>query len=301
MVQSGSGTFTSGTGTVSLYGNVGINGAKTFDSGTGTVSIKGATTIADSTAFTVGSAGAGGTSTFYGNVVVGASGAGEAASYTQYGSFAQNDENGATSAFTTASGTVSIKGHTTVATGKNLHMTASGAGTFQTGTGQVTLNGNTAVSTTKEFETGTGTVSLKGTTHVADDKTFSVGSAGSASASQFFGGVYVGGSAGGNSAFLTVYGDTTIYKDGGGQFAYFKTTATDSITLSGDVTVAANKNLHMADTGDGTFQTGTGPITLNGDVTVSGTKSFTINTYTNEIVCSHAAADLGDTFCKATR
>ena len=57
--------------------------------------------------------------------------------------------------FDTGSGAVSLNGDTTIASGKNF--TQSGTGTFSTGTGTVSLNGNTDVANNKSLATKAGT------------------------------------------------------------------------------------------------------------------------------------------------
>jgi len=302
MITWGNGVFQTGTGPVRFYGDVEVKTTKTFTSGTGAVKLKGATTVAQNTAFTVGVAGSGGTSTFYGDVVVGGSSNGQAASVTMYGDFAQNDA-GSARTFTTGAGTISLKGSTTVAADKNLHMDSSGSGTFQTGTGDGTFFGNTVISGSNTFETGTGIVSLKGTTQVADDKTFSVGSPGSASDSQLFGGATVGGSAAGNSATLVVYGDTTVYADGGGtaHTIIAQSTNPDSFTLNSGFIFSGDFAMTTS-SGASTFITGTGPLTLNGDVTITGTKTLIPGSGSSAaMMCNNFINASGATFCKASR
>ena len=151
--------MTTGTGLQTLNGNTVISGSNTFTTGSGAVNINGAVLVADSTTVTVGSAGSGGTTTLYGNVVIGDSTG--AASCTVNGAITQADSRnralnraegmkssgeatynhlkcmcfdgfwaleadvGATpSAFTTGTGAVNLNGDVTVASGKNLHMTA---------------------------------------------------------------------------------------------------------------------------------------------------------------------------------
>lgn len=271
--SSSSGTFSTSTGTNTLNGNSVISGSKTFTTGTGAVSLNGATTVADSTAFTVGSAGSGGTSTLYGNVVVGTTSSGQGASITLNGNFAQNDVTGAAATFSTGTSTISINGHTTVASGKNLHMDSSGSGTFQTGTGTVTANGNVVISGSNTFTTGSGAVTLAGNTAVSGTKTLTVGSAGTAGATTLYGALTVGDTGSGGAAVTTLNGNV-LQQDVTGASASTFGTGTGAVSLNGHVTVAANKNLHMTDNAGGTFKTGTGAATFNGNVAITGTKTF---------------------------
>lgn len=270
--SSSSGTFATSTGTNTLGGNTVVSGTKTFGTGTGAVSLNGATTVADSTAFTVGSAAAGGTSTFYGNVVVGATGSGEAASVTLNGDFAQNDVTGADSAFSTGTSTISINGHTSIAAAKNLEM-ASGAGTFTTGTGTATVNGNLVISGTNTFTSGSGAVTLAGNVAVSGTKTLTVGTAGTAGATTLYGALNVGDTASGGAAVTTLNGNVVQQDVTGASVSTFAT-ATGDVSLNGDVTVGSNKNLHMTANAGGTFQSGTGDATFNGNVAISGTNTF---------------------------
>lgn len=272
-----SGTFATSTGTNTLNGDTVISGTKTFTTGTGAVSLNGATTVADSTAFTVGSAGSGGTSTLYGNVVVGSTTTGQGASITLNGDFAQNDVTGAAATFSTGTSTISINGHTTVAANKNLHMDSGGSGTFQTGTGTATANGNLVISGANTFTTGSGAVTLAGDTAVSGTKTLTIGSAGSAGATTLYGALTVGDTTTGGAAVTTLNGNV-LQQDVTGAAASTIGTGTGAVSLNGDVTVAANKNLHMTDNAAGTFKTGTGAVTFNGDTTISGARTFTTGT-----------------------
>jgi len=302
MTNTGSGTFQTGTGTVTLNGATTVSSANTFTTGTGAVTLNGNTAIADSMTFTVGSAGAGGASTLYGNLVVGSTASGGGATTTVNGNFAQGDVTGASvSTFSTGTGAISLNGDVEVATGKNLHMVATSSGTFQSGTGTVTFNGNTQLSGSTTFTTGTGQINLNGATQVADSTPFSVGSISAGGTTQLFGAVIVGsGSANGASTSLDVYGDVTFHDDQDGTAKTFAS-ATGAVTFNGDIGVAAAKNLIMANTGTGQFQTGTGTVTLSGDTTVSSGKTLTVATYTNVIQCSHASGETGSTYCRASR
>jgi len=133
--------------------------------------------------------------------------------------------------FTTGTGAVSLNGDVTVAAGKDIGM--SGAATFTTGTGAISLNGDVTVAANKDigmsgtatFTTGTGAIALNGD--------------------------------------VTVAANMDIGMSGTATF----TTGTGAISLNGDVTVAADMDIGMS--GTGTFTTGTGAIALNGDVTVA--------------------------------
>lgn len=273
---SGTGSFTTGTGTVSLLGNTAISGSKTFTTGTGAVSLMGPTTIAASQAFTVGtSAGGGGTTTIYGNVVIGGSSAGQTKTVTHYGSFSQLNGADGSQTFSTATGAITLNGDVTVSANKNLGMVSTSTGTFTTGAGDVMLNGDVTISGSKTFHTGTGSVSLNGATTVAGDMPFSVGAPGTGGDSQFFGNVYIGGSSGATSKLLDVYGNVVFRDDVDGTTKTFNNRQTGQTSYYGNVFIAAGKNFEMDSPGGGLFMTGTGAVSLRGDVTITDTHTFT--------------------------
>merc|ERR1711990_857789 len=84
---------------------------------------------------------------------------------------------------------------------------------------------------------------------------------------------------------LTVCGNVGFVNDMDGTEKTL-TTATGLHTFNGHITVAADKNLHLSDTGTGGFVTGTGTICLNGDTTLEGGKSFTLGAFTSPIECT---------------
>jgi hypothetical protein len=101
IVQTGATTFSTGTGNISLNGNIVTNvsqtGATTFSTGTGAVSLNGAVTLA----------------------------AGK--SLTSAGGVANFDFSASTGTFQTGSGAVTLNGNTTVANGKTLAIGGNGA------------------------------------------------------------------------------------------------------------------------------------------------------------------------------
>jgi len=151
MVSSGTGTFTTGAGDITLNGDTTISGTKTFSTGTGSVSLNGATSVADDTTFSVGTTGSGGNVQLFGDTYIGGSGAGKSSSLTIYGAVTQNDDaDGTAKTFSTATGTVNLKGNVAIATDKSFAQ--AGTGTFSTGTGGISLNGNTDVVSSNEFK-----------------------------------------------------------------------------------------------------------------------------------------------------
>merc|ERR1712187_840092 len=224
--------------------------------GTGTISLNGKTKIAPHKTFTVGTAGLGGNIEMYGNVLIGGSATHESVSTTLYGDFSQHDDfdGSIVNTFSTATGAISLNGDIAVATGKDLLMSDTGDGSFRSGTGSVILNGDVQISGDKAFTSGTGAVQLNGAVALGDAVPLSLGSPGTGGVAQLFGNVIIGSSPHSGSRKLDVYGDVTFHNDGDGTTKSF-TSATGPITFNGDVTVSANKFLHMANTGTGTFQT----------------------------------------------
>jgi len=277
--SSSSGTFSTSTGTVTLKGDTVVDGAKKFTSGTGAVLLNGATTVKDSTTFTVGQTdGAGGAAKFLGTVQIGATSNGNSKTLTVNGDIQQNnDGSGTLKTLTTATGTITLNGNVNIATGKNLEMAASGAGTFTTGTGAVSLNGDTTVHALRTFTTGQAAVTLRGDTTVSASKTFTVGAAGSGGASTLYGTLTVGGTGTNQARTVTVNGIIQQADDADGTASTF-TTGTGAVTLNGHVAVASGKNLAMTSSGNGAFTSGAGDVRLYGATTVEGSKSFTSGT-----------------------
>lgn len=270
------GTFQTGTGSITLKGDVSIDASKTLSTGTGAaVNLNGDTTVASGRSLTVGASGSATPTNLYGPLNLGASG-GTGSPLTMYGSFTQNDDGGGSSTFATATGGHSLNGDIDIAANKYLHLNTGGTGTFRTGTGAISMNGDVAVASTKSVTAGgtAGAITLNGNVQIAAGRSLTVGTSGSPSPSptSIFGPVTVG-VAGSTTSPLTVHGDFSNSGTG-----YTVTTGTGAHTLNGDVAVAAGKNLLMGSGGAGTFQTGTGAVTLYGDVTIDGTKKLTTGT-----------------------
>jgi len=280
-LSSSAGTFKSSTGVNTLNGNVVIAGTNTLTTGTGVTTINGDTTLADMVSLTVGASdGAGGDTVFKGDVTVGQSVSAMSKPFVVHGAITQNDDaDGTAKAFTSATGTVSLLGELTVATGKSISMGGGlGAGTFTSGTGTVSFNGDTTINVLNTFTTGQAAVTLRGDTTISDTKTFKVGAtAGQGGDATFNGEVTIGASSSGNGKkTLILNGGFTQNDDADGTTSTFET-GTGAISLNGDVSIATNKNLAMA-SGTGTFSTGSGAVNLGGDTTVVGTKQFTTGT-----------------------
>ena len=251
--QTGIGTFSTGTGAVSLNGDVTIaaakslalSGAGTIATGTGAISLNGAVTIATTKGLTMGSGtGIGGSVDIYRDGA-----AGKSIALVPGTSLTIADNTAISGAYTfgTGTGAVSLNGDTTVATAKALNMgtatqiagnlniyrdnAAAKSIALIPGT-SLTIADNTAISGAYTFGTGTGAVSLNGDVTIADAKTFAM--------------------------------------TGAGTFG----TGTGAVSINGDLTIASGKAFAM--TGAGTFGTGTGAVTLNGNTTVPTGKNFAV-------------------------
>ena len=171
--------------------------------------------------------------------------------------------------FSTGTGAVSINGAMTVATGKlstfNGGIAQSGTNTFSTGTGAVSLNGNVTIAGTKTFSTGTGAVSLNGNVTIAGTKTFSTGT----------GAVSINGPMTVASTQLSTF-NGGITQSGTNTFS----TGTGAVSINGAMTVATGKlstfNGGITQSGTNTFSTGTGAVSLNGNVTIAANKDLTV-------------------------
>jgi len=164
MDSTGSGEFVTGQGGVSLNGDTTIASAKTFQTGTGaSVTINGPTQIAANTGYTfnVGDdvTGFGGIK-FHGATTVGAYQDGLSRDFTVYGNVVfANDKDGTVKDFTTANdGSINFNGDLSLNTGKSITFAAAGAGNLVTSNnGHVALNGDTTVAQNKRFDLGTST------------------------------------------------------------------------------------------------------------------------------------------------
>jgi len=292
MADTGTGTFRTGTGNVRLNGNTEVTNANTFTTGTGAVSIQGDTTVSDSKTVTVGaSAGAGGAITLNGATTVAVS---SGTALTVAGDFSQT---GATT-FSTGTGQISLNGDVGIAAGKDLAM-ANGAGTVTTGTGTVTVNGNIDQLGATTFSTGTGAVVFNGATAVAEGKSFSVGTNSLTAAdtpTQLFGTVTIGHTNVGRS--LTVKGNVEFTQSSDNGAPTFST-GVGAITINGDVGMAADKNLIMATSGTGGLTTGTGNVNLNGYVAMGHGAAFSLNGVA--VQCDQNSGTLSSQICSGTR
>jgi hypothetical protein len=242
--QSGAGTFTTGTGAVTLNGATTLNsnfiqsGAGAFTTGTGAVTLNGATTINND--------------------------------FTQTGN----------KTFTTGSGAVALNGHVTLDKGKILKLSGSSAGTvgliapdiantyslilptMQAAAGQVLTssdgNGTLIWTSVAPVEVG----GVEGNTLRWDDSSKKWAT---------------------SDAFTNDGTVLTANKDFIQTATGTFTTGTGAVTLNGAVSIAANKSLTFAtgagnfdqSASSGVFKTGTGAVALNGAVTVAADNSFT--------------------------
>jgi hypothetical protein len=161
-----SGTFKTSTGTNTLNGNVVIAGSKTLATGTGTVTVNGATTF--SANINVGCA-AGTTAVDF------SAGTGTFKTTTGAHTLAGDVTISGSKTLTTGTGNVSIKGATIWDAGLDLSFAGAGDGTvdfstqtgiFKTTTGAHTIGGDVTVAANKylSFTAGTGYVQINGAT-----------------------------------------------------------------------------------------------------------------------------------------
>lgn len=314
-----------------------------FTTGTGTVSLKGNVAIGSGKTLTVGASGASSATTIYGDVTIGNTGSGGDKTLTLYGSYAQSK------AYTTAQTwtanadiTVSIDGNVNIGTASTARAVQIGA-TGVTGSTlavhaattigatdasgnmkSLTVNGNFAQSQASgqasTFSTGTGAVALNGDTNIADSKNFHVGSAGAGGDTRLYGDVFVGASGSGQGKSITMYGQFTQNPISGGT-SNFNILGGGTITLTGHVAISNNYNFDFgtsagstgtfdifgattvgtssvpkaltlygnfaqSDSGGAvTFGTGTGNVQLNGNTVVGSSKTFGFGSYT-DLQCS---------------
>jgi len=195
-----------------------------FKTTTGTNTMSGNVYVAPTKTLTVGDQGNAGATTLYGAVNIGASGA--TATTTIYGATTVNE-----ATLTAASGIALTGGN----------FAGSGAGTFTTPTGDITLNGGVTI---------------------ADGKTFTVGqAAGSGGTTTLKGNLVVGST--GNYATITLDGKTTVNYG-----------ADPALVVANGMSITAGN--FDASASSGTFSATTGAATLPGATTVSGA-SFTVN------------------------
>lgn len=158
-----SGTFTTSAGTNTLSGNVVISGSKTFTTGTGAVSINGTLTMAAAKAIVVGSA-AGGVANGL-SIFSATAGKGEIRLHQPDDANnkittiqANNAAANATITLPNATATLATQGLTETLDAKTLTnagaITQTGAVGIASGTGANTLNGSTTVATTKTLTFG---------------------------------------------------------------------------------------------------------------------------------------------------
>ena len=258
-------TGTMSVGAITTNGNFSQTGVTTFSTGSGAVSLNGATTIAT-----------GGLTITSGTLAVGANaitstGTMSVGAITTNGNFSQT---GVTT-FSTGSGAVSLNGATTIATG-GLTITsgtlAVGANAItSTGTmsvGAITTNGNFSQTGVTTFSTGSGAITLNGATTISNTNTLSVGGAttitGLLTAN---GGITMGGgtlAVGANN--MTISGNITQSSTGSITTGSNGLTANGVITANGGITTA--NALTIASTGTNTGITlspnGTGTVTIGG-------------------------------------
>jgi len=280
----GTGQFQTGAGVVSLMGDTTVGTNKQFTTGTGTVLIQGATVnVADNVAWSFGSAGSTGTVEIFGDVTVGDSL--NAKTLTHYGNYAQQS---GSYTFATSGGAVSLNGDVTVFQGKDFTMgDGAGTGTFRTGAGDVSLMGNTIVGTDKTFSTATGAVSINGPMTVIDGVNVNFGqTSASAGDVNVLGNLDVG-TDNSNQKKLTIRGDVEVKLANNNNFVKFAQSpspspSTPTIELNGEVLHDQNGgdfNLLMNSGRSGQFQTAQGDVKIYGKTTISDDQGNDVGLY----------------------
>jgi hypothetical protein len=275
------------SGDLAVYGDIKQHGTTTFETGTGAVTLAGDVAVTGGYKLKVGAPDSHVTAMeVFGPVTIG-SPTQEAKDFTLYGKFVQGDgTDGGTpsspvaSTFLAGTGAITLNGNVAIGGTSTLTVGAAGTAGATTLYGAVTVGSptNAAASTfygnvgqdgAYTFTTGTGAVTLKGSTAIATPaSTFTVGTPSAAISSTFNGGTTLGAPTAAVS--LQIYGNI----------------------LQDDTTGPAVQS---------TFKSGTGAVTLRGNTEVSSGKSFDIGG--SEVVCS--TADTGSTtmsnVCLASR
>jgi len=222
------GTFQTGSGAISLNGDVTAASGFTLSSGnfdasastgtfqtsSGAVSVNGAVTMAQGLTITNGNF----------------------------------DASGSTGTFQTSTGAVSLKGSVTCDNGFTLS-----SGSFD------------ASASTGAFSTGSGSVTFNGPVSVTGTNTFTVGTAGSGGATRLYGDVTVGGASAGQAADIDVFGAFRRYDHDSARNVI--SSASDGVTLKGTLsldggtTVSSGNNLAIATYGTIVCDASTGGYT----------------------------------------
>ncbi|MBI5465774.1 MAG: hypothetical protein HY974_00625, partial [Candidatus Kerfeldbacteria bacterium] len=266
--QTGTGTFSTGTGNVSLNGATSITGTNTFAVGTGATTLGGTLGVTGNTTLTT---------------------------LTTSGLATLNSL--AVTNNTTLGGTLGVTGIATF----NNNIAQTGAGTFSTGTGNISLNGATAVTGANPFTVGTGLTTLGGQLGVSSYATFSasldvIGGTSLASTLGVTGQTNLNGGASINNGLNNNNGGITNTGNinGAGTISSGAITTTGTLTFNGvgtDITTGTNENLALA-------PNGTGQIILNNVTQIpnlSGTVGATVvcRNSTNEFsICSSNALNV---------
>ncbi len=231
-LSASSGAFLTTTGTVTIGGNCTISGSKTFTTGTGAVALNGDVTVAVSK-----------------DVVT--SGAGYFQGVNAQLTNIKAHDGTACLDIADSTAALGIAGNVTLATAKNITMgTGSAIGgtilNYRDGSGNksfeniagtsITLGENTTVSGAMTFATGTGAVSLNGSVVLATTKTFTSGT-GSA-----IGGVFTIYADGAGATSIVITPGTSIVLGENVSFGGAQTFATGTglTTISGDYTLTGH-------------------------------------------------------------
>jgi fibronectin-binding autotransporter adhesin len=290
--QTGTGTFSTGTGAVSLNGNTGVTGSNTFTVGTG------ATTLGGTLAVTGNQTNTGDLAVNGGDITTTSTTASlfnTGATTLNIGGAATTLSLGAATGTTTVNNNLSVAGTATIggATTVNNALTATGNTTLGSTAGSTLTLGNATGTNTLLGTTNINTTGTNPTTIGNALSTTTVGGPFVVSSSSTFNGITNNGtltSAGGaialnnNSNNTTSIGTGTstgaITLGGGSNTVAIDTTSWD-VSSGGDfsgLTGLALTSGNISQTGTGTFSTGTGAISLNGNTGVTGTNTFSVGT-----------------------
>ncbi len=274
--QSGAGTFSTGTGNVSLNGNTAVTGSNTFSTGTGNVTFNNVYTTFSAVNPVIDTANASSTLAIntttnrpvtFGTGLVTANNFASSSSAITGGTITgMTIDNSAIGVTAPAAGNFTSIGATTPGAGAFTTLTSSGNATLATGLGATNTFGSGASSVNAIGSATTpGALTLHGATTL--DNTFTVS---------------------GNN-LTTLGGNLTV---SGAAWTATPTisgliTATSGLTANGAVTV--QNNASFSQTGTGAFSTGTGNVSLNGNTAVTGANTF--STGTGNVTFNNAATN----------
>jgi hypothetical protein len=167
----------------------------------------------------------------------------------------------------TSTGLVSVGGGSGTFALDTTNIDISSTGAITGATGLALASGNFVQTGVGTFDTGTGAVSLNGDTTIATGKTLTVRGVTSINASL------------NNNTSINTGTSSGVVAIGGGSGTLTLDTTNIDISSTGAITGATGLALasgNFAQTGSGTFSTGTGNVSLNGNVSVATGKTLTV-------------------------